>query len=99
MTETITFDAKNRFNETIFNILHNGSTNSVHDKCRHVEFIELCIFYQKMNDHNTNALKQLSVAVCSKYDSDEDVNGTINKLWWDGDDECLGEFMNCFVNL
>jgi hypothetical protein len=94
-----TSDTRNQFNGTIFNILNNSVDNSVRDKCCYIEFIELCIFYQKMNEHNTNALKQLSDAVCSKYKSIDEVNGTINQLLWDGEDECLYQFMTCFVNL
>lgn len=93
-TENSGFDTGTMFNRTVYSIL-NGE---IQNKC-YVEFIELCIFYQKMNERNTNVLKQLSDAVCSKYDYVEEVNNILNELEWDREDECLYRFMTSFTNL
>jgi hypothetical protein len=93
-TEPTAFDPRTMFNGTVYRIL-NGE---VENKC-FIEFIELCIFYQKMNERNTNVLKQLSDAVCAKYDYVEQVNNALNSLGWDEEDECLYRFMTSFTNL
>ena len=92
--EPKTFDTISTFNSTVFGIL-NGE---VHNAC-YIEFIELCVFYQKMNDHNTSVLKCLSDAICAKYDFVEEVNSALNGLSWDKEDECLYRFMTSFTNL
>ena len=92
--ETNAFDTRAMFNGTVYRIL----SGEVENKC-FIEFIELCIFYQKMNEHNTDVLKQLSNAVCSKYDYAEEVNNAVNSLEWDAEDECLYRFMTSFTNL
>lgn len=92
--EFASYDTRTMFDATVYNIL-NGDSNSM---C-YVEFIELCIFYQKMNEHNTCVLKQLSDAVCCKYDFVEEVHKALNGLKWDNEDECLYRFMTSFINL
>jgi hypothetical protein len=93
-TEPTAFDTRTMFNKTICNIL-NGEVNNL---C-YIEFIELCIFYQKMNAHNTNILKMLSDVVCAKHHFAGDLNNTLNGLEWDSEDECFYRFMTSFTNL
>ena len=95
-TTTETATIRETFNETVFKIL-NGD---LQDKC-YMGFIELCVFYQKMNEHNTTVLKRLSNAVADspKYDYVEEVNETLNGLLWDRADEQLSGFMTTFANL
>jgi hypothetical protein len=88
------YDTRTMFNSTIYNILNGDSNNACY-----IEFIELCIFYQKTNEHNTGVLKQLSDAVCSKYNFVEEVNNALKELNWDNEDECLYRFMTSFINL
>lgn len=93
-SEMTPYDTKKMFNATVYGILNGDIENLCY-----LEFIELCIFYKKMNEHNTNVLKRLSDVVCSKFDFLEEVNTALNGLEWDREDECLYRFMTSFTNL
>ena len=91
---TTSTSTSSTFNAIVFRIL-----NGIVSKLHYIEFIELCIFYQKMNEHNTDVLKRLSDAVCRDYGTSEEVNETLNGLARDREDEGLYRFMISFSNL
>lgn len=84
----------NMFNEKVRGILKGRASNT---QC-YIEFIELCAFYQKMNEHNIATLKQLSSAICEGC-ADESINSAINNLTWDWEDAGIYRFMISFTNL
>lgn len=65
----------------------------------HIEFVNLCAFYSKVNETNVGVLRNLSARMQMPLDDAYAVNTIINSLNWDKEDETLYRFMTSFTNL
>jgi hypothetical protein len=83
-------DLTKRFNTRVEHLVRHPSEL---DKC-YVSFIELCIFYQKLNDENMVAIQKLQGMIKDRPGPQEDPN-----LDWDPEDPQLYSFMESFMNL
>ena len=83
-------DLTKRFNAKVENLVrHPGKLNQCY-----VSFIELCVFYEKLNNDNVVAIKRLQEMITDRPVPVEDPN-----LDWDPEDPQLYGFMESFMNL
>jgi hypothetical protein len=82
------------FNARLHDILRGSSAAGFH-----VEFVNLCAFFSKVNETNVGVLRNLSVRMQTPIDDAYTVNTIINSLNWDREDETLYRFMTSFTNL
>lgn len=85
-------DLTKRFNAKVEHLVrHPGKLNQCY-----VSFIELCVFYQKLNNDNVVAIKKLQEMIT---DRPADVEVEEPNLDWDPEDPQLYGFMESFMNL
>jgi hypothetical protein len=83
------------FNARLYDILSRTA-----DSRFHIEFVNLCAFYSKVNETNVGILKNLSTCMQTLAKNDAySVNTTINSFNWDKEDDQLYCFMTSFTNL
>jgi len=95
--ETNDLSALTTFNAKLYDILYSASGAPFH-----VEFVNLCAFYSKVNETNVGVLKNLSDCMKTPTTTTGDAYATntkINSLNWDKEDGALYRFMTSFVNL
>ncbi len=94
-SETSDLTAFALFNARLYDILRGTS-----DSRFHVEFVNLCTFYSKVNETNIGVLKNLSTYMQTQTKDDAyAANTTINSFNWDKEDDQLYCFMTSFTNL
>jgi hypothetical protein len=82
------------FNVRLYDILRGTSASRFH-----IEFVNLCAFYSKVNETNVGVLNTLSARMQTPVDDAYAVNTIINSFNWDKEDETLYRFMTSFTNL
>jgi len=82
------------FNARLYDILRGTSVARFH-----IEFVNLCAFYYKVNETNVGVLNVLSSRMQTPLDDAYAVNTIINSLNWDKEDDTLYRFMTSFTNL
>ena len=86
--------ALNMFNVRLYDLLRGNSVSRFH-----IEFVNLCAFYSKVNETNVGVLNVLSARMQTPLDDAYTVNTVINSLNWDKEDNTLYRFMISFTNL
>ncbi len=93
--ETSDLTALTMFNARLYDILYGASGEPFH-----IEFVNLCAFYSKVNETNVGVLKNLSDCMKTPTTGDAYATNTkINSFNWDKEDDMLYRFMTSFVNL
>jgi hypothetical protein len=95
-TATVAQDltASTMFNARLYDILRGTFAARFH-----IEFVNLCAFYSKVNETNVGVLNALSVRMQTPLDNAYAANTIINSLNWDKEDDALYRFMISFTNL
>lgn len=98
-TEEVSTNTIGLFNTKVTDILTNPFRNKYY-----VEFANLCIFYQKMNVHNTSVLQTLAnmLNIHMKMTvpvTESEAKNAIDTLDWNFEDAELYRFMTSFINL
>jgi hypothetical protein len=89
-TRLTDLDLTKRFNAKVEHLVRHPSKLN---QC-YVSFIELCIFYHKLNDENVVAIQKLQGMIKDRPVPVEDPN-----IDWDPEDPQLYGFMESFMNL
>lgn len=94
--ETSDLSALTMFNARLYDIMYGASGAPFH-----VEFVNLCAFYSKVNETNVGVLKNLSALIKTPNTTGDAyaTNNVINSFGWDKEDDMLYRFMTSFTNL
>lgn len=94
--ETSDLSALTMFNARLYDIMYGSSGAQFH-----VEFVNLCAFYSKVNETNIGVLKNLSDCIKTPKTTGDAyaTNSVINSFNWDKEDDMLYRFMTSFTNL
>lgn len=82
------------FNARLYDVLRGTSASRFH-----IEFVNLCAFYSKVNETNVGVLNALTARMQTPVEDAYTVNTIINSLNWDKEDDTLYRFMTSFTNL